>query len=268
MIKAMLRRVLLASIWSVMMLKGNLSNAQISADLPPSPHPNIRIVRLSQEHVIFPTILQSAVSAPIYNTSFVIHNDDKRNIVAIFAEWTIKDASGNVSKTILLSDIFTSTLKNSVIPPGKALIITPKGWINPSVYTKIQSTGANPEAKYASGPAADRILHAAAISLSIDSMVFDDGQISGINSNRIDQIIIARKTAAESISKQVRASMNSGGYWKGYLTALQASPQTSDMGSQSYWEHHFSDELLWFRRDPLMLINYYENLPVPIAFHQ
>ena len=256
------------SIWSLLLLSGVSSNASSPAPLPPSPHPSIQIKRLSQERDRFPSILRADASQPLYENALVIHNDDKRDVVAMLAIWKITDATGQIHTIRLRSDIFMSVVPDSVLPSGQDLILSPLGWIHPRNYSQMEKAGISPDNPADVQRMADLLRQATSVSLSIDSVIFSDGEVCGVNSARFDQLITARKNAAVGITSQVRNYMARGQDWRPYIDGITGTAQPAESHTEAYWQHHFASTLSSSQGgDDKALLEYYEELPKPMAFH-
>jgi hypothetical protein len=239
-------------------------HAQVVSAMPPSPHKNIRVNRLNSEPNAYPDIFQHSDLASLSNNAFVIHNDDSRNVIGICAVWLITDDSNKVSTRPMMIDIFLNTIKSTVITPGGSMIISPAGWQVPACTSSV--TG---QAFLKTTPglirSADQLAHATQVALTIDSVIFEDGEIWGPNMQQIDKQIVGRKAAAVDVSQLVRRMISSNGDWRAMLTENLKKPMKRD-DYQARWKQRFGQQLLTSSGDPTPLLNYFDNLPAPGTF--
>lgn len=242
-------------------------SAQVQAPLPITCHQNVVITRLVDEQGTFSDLLQAEGARPFRVNAFVVQNKDKRSIIGIVGIWKITDASGQVNTSTFASDIFLSTVQNSVLPPDQTLVLTPNGWINPAIYRQMRTGGTDWEHSGRAQLVSGRIMQASAVTASIDSVIFEDGEICGVNSAYLDKEIQARKRAALFVSSMVRTSMLNGADWKTPLKAASMSIETTPPYQEGFWKQKFASDLLGSRGDPTKLLDFFENLPSPPAFH-
>ncbi|RSL18651.1 hypothetical protein EDE15_4243 [Edaphobacter aggregans] len=238
-------------------------NAQVSAAMPSSPHKNILIVPLKQEAASYPNGIQGNQIPVLYNNTFVIHNNDSRNVIGLFVVWHITDSAGIVSTRKMMMDTFLNTTKSTIIAPTGTMIISPAGSqlagaLTPSVS---QTPGPTPGLSHLE----ERFEHASQISLTIDSVMFEDGEIWGPNTEQIDKQIVARKAAAVALSQLAKSMIANGGDWKAQLTAVKKTPVRTD-DVQSRWQERFTQQLLHWQGDPKAILNYFDQLPSPMTF--
>lgn len=223
--------------------------AQMTVPIPVSPHPNVHIKRGSED-------------------TFFVSNEDPRDIIGICALWTIVDQSGESTTATQMADRFQSRLNSSIIPANGKLILGPQGLM--AVTPAMSSMGNG-----AGTGMADRIKQAQSVTVSIDAIIFQDGELWGPNLHRTDDEIVQRKLAATDISQVARQTMASGGDLKAALEAVKSAPYPQPYRSapspQQYrakWRQQWAIMLL-MEPDPQRAekrIEYFEALPEPIAF--
>src|SRR5260221_9113852 len=181
-------------------------NAQATSHIPHSPSRTVRITRLRDEHDRFPGILDDYVFQRLYENAFVIHNGDSRDLVAAYALWAIVDRDGKLRTHGSMVDIYAAVMPTSVILSGKDIIISPNGWIFPQ-----KDSDARRALDAQSINLLDsRLTQATKISLSIDAVIFADGETCGDNTKRLDQAIVARRNAAISLAAKARDAVARG----------------------------------------------------------
>jgi hypothetical protein len=175
-------------------------NAQATSHIPHSPSRTVRIKRLRDEHDRFPGILDDSVFQRLHENAFVIHNGDSRDLVAAYALWTIIDQDGRLYTREYMVDIYAASMPTSVILAGKDIILSPNGWIFPHEYSDARRAFDAQSINLLDS----RLTQATKISLSIDAVIFADGETCGDNTKRLDQAIVARRNAAISLAAKAR----------------------------------------------------------------
>jgi hypothetical protein len=236
-------------------------NAHTTSPVPPVPSPSIRIARLQGEGEKFPGIFEGIALRPLQDNAFVIHNDDSRDVVAIYGVWTVMNQDGTINTFEYLSDIYMALIPTLVIPSGKTLIATPNGWIFPKHYSAAGAALEAQSSPYAN--LASRLTHAASISLSIDALIFADGETCGANTKRLDQAIVARRDAAISLAANARDALTRG---EPAVSSEDLFAQSNDKSSEAFWRGHLGGQL---SREPDKepYLRYLESLPRPPAFY-
>ncbi len=151
-------------------------NAQATSHIPHSPSRTVRITRLRDEHERFPGILDDSVFQRLYENAFVIHNGDSRDLVAAYALLTIIDQEGRLYAHQYMVDVYAALMPTSVILAGKDIILSPNGWIFPHEYSDARRAFDAQSINHLDS----RLTQATKISLSIDAVIFADGETCGL----------------------------------------------------------------------------------------
>jgi hypothetical protein len=174
------------------------------------------------------------------------------------------DQSGKSSTITLKSDRFLDTLDHSVVPAKGQLILAPNGWL-PTTDISPQATSKRPDDGLAARAMADRVRQAKEVTLTIDAIIFQDGEIWGANVAHFDDEIRQRKLAADDIGKLSRETLASGGDLKARLKSVMSTPyKKSDFRAE--WQHRFAQQLLMQPANAQNVLAYLEALPAPIPF--
>jgi hypothetical protein len=181
--------------------------------------------------------------------------------VAIYGVWTVINQDGTINTFEYLSDIYMALIPTLVIPSGKALIATPNGWIFPKHYSAAGAALEAQSSPYAN--LASRLTHAASVSLSIDALIFADGETCGANTKRLDQAIVARRDAAISLAANARDALTRG---EPAVSSEDLFEQSKDKSSEGFWRGHFGGHLSRMP-DRDAYLRYLESLPRPPAFY-
>jgi hypothetical protein len=234
-------------------------NAQVTSHIPHSPSRTVRITRLRDEHDRFPGILDDGVFQRLYENAFVIHNGDSRDLVAAYALWTIIDQSWRLYTHEYMVDIYGALMPTSVVLAGKDIIVSPNGWIFPHEYSDARRACDAQSINLLDS----RLTQATKISLSIDAVIFADGETCGVNTKRLDQVIVARRNAAISLAAKARDAVARG---KLAVSSEDLFEQSNDKSSEDFWRGHFGG---WLSRMPDRdaYLRYLESLPRPPAFY-
>jgi hypothetical protein len=234
-------------------------NAQATSHTPHSPSRTVRITRLRDEHDRFPGILDDSVFQRLHENAFVIHNDDSRDLVAAYALWAIIDQDGRLYTHEYMVDIYAALMPTSVILAGKVIILSPNGWIFPHEYSDARRAFDAQSINHLDS----RLMQATKISLSIDAVIFADGETYGVNTKRLDQAIVARRNAAISLAAKARDAVARG---EPAVSSEDLFEQSKDKSSEGFWRGHFGRQLSNSpERDAYL--RYLESLPRPPAFY-
>jgi hypothetical protein len=234
-------------------------NAQATSHIPHSPSRTVRITRLPDEHDRFPGILDDSVFQRLHENAFVIHNGDSRDLVAAYALWTIIDQDGRLYTREYMVDIYAALMPTSVILAGKDIILSPNGWIfPPRVQRCAEGVRRAVDQSFGFSP-----YEATKISLSIDAVIFADGETCGDNTKRLDQAIVARRNAAISLAAKARDAVARG---EPAVSSEDLFEQSKDKSSEGFWRGHFGGHLSRMP-DRDAYLRYLESLPRPPAFY-
>ena len=220
---------------SVWMLSFNLMNAQATSHNPRSPCGTIRITRLRDEHDRFPGILDDDVFQRLYENAFVIHNGDSRDLgqPMLFGH---RRSDGKPRTHEYMADIYAALMPTSVILSGKDIIISPNGWIFPQEYSDARRALDAQSINNLNS----LLTEATKISLSIDAVIFADGETCGDNTKRLDQAIVARRNAAISLAASFREAVARGEL---ALSSEDLFRLSNDKASEDFWRSQFAGQL-------------------------
>jgi hypothetical protein len=234
-------------------------NAHATSQIPHSPSRTVRITRLRDEHERFPGILGDSVFQRLHENAFIIHNGDSRDLVAAYALWTIIDQNGRLYTHEYMVDIYAALMPTSVVLAGKDIIVSPNGWIFPHEYSDARRAFDARSINLLDS----RLTQATKISLSIDAVIFADGETCGVNTKRLDQAIVARRNAAISLAAKARDAMARG---EPAVSSEDLFEQSNDKSSEGFWRGHFGRQLSSSPEKDAYL-RYFESLPRPPAFY-
>jgi hypothetical protein len=247
----------------LILLSALIGRSQPTITIPQSPYSTIRITNLPSEVQASQTPFSDTRLTSLYNSSIVIHNDDRREVTGICMIWTITDASGKSTTAIIEQDGYEFGRATTVIQPGSVIAASPIGWVQVGGDSKVLAMlGRDPHLLQASAMVAG----AARISASIDAVIFEDGDIWGPNASSYDEDIVARKNAAVYLSRMARAAMDAKRDLATLLKDLAFRQYDAHTDFQAKWESQFAGMLRASGDNVGPLLGYFDSLPTPPKF--
>ena len=149
-------------------------------------------------------------------------------MVAAYALLTIIDQEGRLYTHEYMVDIYAALMPTSVILVGKDIILSPNGWIFPHEYSDARRACDAQSINLLDS----RLTQATKISLSIDAVIFADGETCGVNTKRLDQAIVARRNAAISLAAKARDAVARG---EPAVSSEDLFEQSNDKSSEGFW---------------------------------
>jgi hypothetical protein len=197
----------------------------------------------------FPTFLSEfpEETSPLEPVSFVLTNKASRKIFGVAIRWMVVDAAGRERRVSLRSDSFMGYRQDPVAGPHAGILISP-GAITPEVPVGPPFLGSG---RSSSSGHAEMIGKAAAVTVELDCVIFEDGEFIGHNSVGFDSEITARYEAAMKVAKLVREALAQG---KTVASAL--NPVITE------WQWKSDNLSEWMRRyaEDVMNSHDYENM--------
>jgi hypothetical protein len=192
---------------------------------------------------------------PLQETAIVLTNRTDKKIVAVTVTWIFDE--GHERRLTSHSDSFMTQKASPVAMPRSRLLAMPSLFLPESLHF--------PSYIGAARNRNVRLLETASqITVELDSVVLEDGEVIGPNRSRYDTEIQDRKTAAEMVTKQVRAAITAGQEPSLLLAHLAASrPSRTDYVGK--WAVRFAMHLEKSKDFEAELRNL-ESLPKPPAF--
>lgn len=227
-----------------------------------SPDPSIALVDLtSTDKEIFLGEKLSDLPA----VCFWLENHSDHSITGIAATWNVTGQDGKIRKMQFTVDSYLDKSARPIVISHSRLLIAPKMWVPESMLPDYA------QKKYFTQFLLPRIRQtisemskAKAVSVSIDAVVFSDGQMVGPNQTKFDMDLLGRKSASQIIVGIVQAAGNPQAA-KNKLQQLvsQAVPRA---GRSIVWQHRFAQQLL-HSPDFAKTLDYIEHLPSPPTFY-
>jgi hypothetical protein len=203
--------------------------------------------------------LGTAIGNPEYNHyiqyALLLTNNTDRDIVGIAVRW---EPEGGTEYTVL-SDSYGSTKRTPVVPAKGSVTLTPIGFLP---LTDIETIGVRPEIFHR------EIDHAARVTINVDVVILDDGQVLGLDKSGLADSIDGRSVAIARISQVVQKAKNEGQDITAALRGLMPPPGSTYVPPDpvTNWVIFYAGELSRFpeRRDARL--RELQQLPKPPTF--
>lgn len=230
------------------------ATSQANMEIPKGPAQHIRITHFVDDPSLgnpFP----SPELEPLRKAAFAIHNDDDRRVVAVCVIWRVTNTLGKTSTITVHMDEYLATVPSVAIAPHGKLSVAPTGFVRPKEGVGIRAH-ADDDSRIAT-----RLADAQSVTVSVDSIIYEDGTLWGPNTYGFDKRITARKAAAIHIAHVVRKAMVDN---EDPATVLQPFVSGFDSSNhQAEWESQFANDLLANPAQMKSLLQYMESLPSP-----
>jgi hypothetical protein len=231
------------------------ATSQANMEIPKSPAQNIRITRFADDPSsgnAFP----GPQLEPLRKAALTIHNDDDREVVALCLLWIITDPLGKTSTSTVTMDEYLTTVRSVAIAPHGKISVAPSGFVLPMPEQGISVGSGTSDTRLAT-----RLADAQSVTVSLDSIIYDDGTLWGPNTFGFDKRLTARKAAAIHIAHVVRKAMVDN---EDPATVLQPFVSGFDSSNhQAEWESQFANDLLANPAQMNSRLQYLESLPSP-----
>jgi hypothetical protein len=238
------------------LLIGIPATPQASMDIPKSPAEHIRITRFADEPSTARDPFPGPELEPLRKAAFTIHNDDDREVVAVCVLWTITDPLGKTSTITPTMDEYLTTVRSVAIAPHGKISVAPSGFVLPMPEQGISVGSGTSDTRLAT-----RLADAQSVTVSLDSIIYEDGTLWGPNACELDKRLTARNAAAIHIAQVARRAM---AYNEDPANALKPFASESDSSNQqAEWESNFANQLLANPKQMESLLQYLESLPSP-----
>jgi hypothetical protein len=199
--------------------------------------------------------------------SFVLINNSDKPIVGIEVQWTTTDASGREQSSFFESDSLRSPTEWPVADAHDNLLVAQDLFLSESTLKRI-----NPGAGHGGiiGSFGSDFSDAVRIGISIDCLIFADGEVVGPNQHGLtDEIAEAfqqRVDAANAVVQKVQSALQAGQDPAKVLSPmLDVAPDR--IGTMSYRECQFAQEIL-HSSDIHATLQKIQNVPPLRKFHR
>lgn len=207
--------------------------------------------------------LDASLVQKFHPYAFILTNQSEKAIIALMTHWTFTDAQGAPRDGQINMDSFLQPHSPPVLRPHERLIVAPGAFL-PERLATAPHVGAKLEDM--DGRRSPAFMGASNIHVTIDLVVFEDGEMAGPNETQYDVKIQNRKIAATRLAEQVRNAIASGYDPKAVLDGiLKSAPAYSD--SVGLWTQTYA-QMLSKSRNLDKTLEYLEKLPEPPKFYK
>jgi hypothetical protein len=235
----------------------------VNVRFAPSPTPYITITPANADNL--PGFDNSAVSK-FHPAAFILTNQSGRAIVGLAVRWVYVDQNGRQGLLTHQSDSFSKANANAVISPRARLLVAPGVFLPESLA---QSPHIGPPLEALDGRPVPDMATALEITVQIDSIIFEDGQVVGPNNSKLDAQIQGRNIAAGELAKQIRNAQSRGEEPTSTLRQILENAKEAPTDRSDYissWKLKHSRRLL---NSPVFekRLTELENMPAPPKFY-
>jgi hypothetical protein len=215
------------------------------------PSGSVRLEPYAQADVPFATGLPQAEMLELRPLCLVLRNLSSKSIVGLTVRWVTTGSSGRQETFTYQTDSFF-LVRRPVVGANARLLVAPGLLV--------------PEGAGFVGAGKDQALSAAvqksdSVNVSLDVVIFDDGQVVGPDTSHTLEQIRARKIAAEYVANAVSETLKAAGDPSRLLAQLAgARPDRSDLVGM--WKSRVAHRLL-HSRNLAKDLEVLQNLPAP-----
>ncbi len=206
--------------------------------------------------------LDAAVIADLHPAMFILSNLSDKAIVGLAVKWVYTDQTGNVGRYIHRSDSFAMIKSVAVVPPHERLLIVPRAFLPESLLFAAHT---GPSLGALGRSAEPGLATVSEISATIDTVIFEDGELVGPNESHYDTEIQSRTIAAEQLASQVREAQARGEDPKPLLQEILKAQTFSETDFVAQWTLQYAHRLLEAPIFDVQLSDL-ENPPMPPKF--
>jgi len=197
----------LASVAGALSAQPNMGTNKIT--VVPSPSPTIGFAQFTPE--AFPRFQALSDARVIASGAFIVlTNSDSRAINAATVLWNVVDSAGKEHKFTTTCDSFLSRDAGPVVTPGSKILIGPQTCVSEESSRHYNLAG-NLGVQGSRPGLMQQLGSATGAEVSLDSIVFVDGELVGPDNRHKGTEVVARAAAARSVGQSVRRTMAQGG---------------------------------------------------------
>ncbi|HEY2168341.1 MAG TPA: hypothetical protein VGJ30_01855 [Candidatus Angelobacter sp.] len=162
----------------------------------------------------------SSQHSAVQNVSFVVKNRSSKSIIGLAFKYKIIDFNAHETPYTLKTHSYLSSSASPMMEPGEQMLVSPDSFISESLIRPGHGiAGTVPRAQTIA-----KFSNASEIYVSIDAVIFDDGEVTGPNELQLAQAMQDLKYAADVIQRQVNASRPAHQDPRDSIVQLQATP--------------------------------------------
>lgn len=193
-------------------------------------NPELQIIPLPEARLLVPAIDNLPPQPP---GSFILKNVSDRAITAVVVQWSYVQKDGTTIKRGINCDGYAGTTTWVVVKPLGLSLITPDGCTGHESFSRLTSGQATINKPI---PLSEQI---AQIELTLDSVIYEDGQIWGPDHVHYYKKIWERYSASQAVVNEIVAAQNAGEEIGPHLTRIRNEARAS-RDKQSGWKEHYA----------------------------
>jgi hypothetical protein len=218
------------------------------------PSPSAEVGLRPYDGAVFPTFRQVfdalSESSPLIrlapnpeeaSVAIVLENRSLKAITGLSYRWVSIDESSERQTQNCFSDSYEVDVYRAIAKPGSRHLITPSRMLEEALIEHVLGGRGFISAGITSHP----LRKIVEVTFEIDLILFEDGELSGPDTNRHAMELQCRKPAAEFVATQIRRARDEGREVEPVLSALAEIPC---LGSLRHLERGHSDpRVLWIK---------------------
>lgn len=135
--------------------------------------------------------------------SVLVVNKSSKAIITVVAEWSFDSSVPGTGKARMNCDGFMAAPPEEIVHPHSMSLITPNGCTAEEVFAKLSSPALFGSSLEVRGKAAKTRAATDQIHVSIDLLIFSDGELRGENRHEFNHVIEERFDSIRSVAEQV-----------------------------------------------------------------
>jgi hypothetical protein len=186
-----------------------------------------------------PPLLNADISS-FPQGSFVLKNQRDKAITVVDVVWTYADQSGHSIQKKLTCDGYYFGPVRSIVKPKNLSLITPLGYSSQEHFDRLPSTGVLHPLSWSAKEKSVLTGSISSVTVSIDSIIFEDGQIWGPDTHRYYENVLNRHSIMQALSAELAEADKSG---EGVASRLENIRKESDVAGnrRSSWRRHYAE---------------------------
>jgi hypothetical protein len=178
-------------------------------------------------HDLLPNAVHD-LAADLPPGAFILKNQTATAVTVIVAKWAYTDKNGNSQQRNIYCDSYLLSPVDPLINPNDAALVTPDGCVRQEYLSRLRTQ------KFFGSPL-DSVRNKdilktkdsiSAIRISIDSVIFADGQIWGPDSVQYFRTLMQRQVIRQSVADEVAAAKKAGEDVSERLDRIQIDART------------------------------------------
>jgi hypothetical protein len=208
-------------------------NAQIYFENAQAPGLSCAKYRQSTSPIFKEVFTSSAAHAAVQDVSFILTNQLSKSIIGLAFKYRIIDANANETTYVLKTHSYLLSSLAPLAAPGEQLLVSPDSVFSESLIRSGHGlAGTLPRQRTIS-----QFSSASRIYIAIDAVIFDDGEVIGVNELQLAQSMQHYKEAADILERQIQSARVSHQDVHTSLALLQSTPRPSTDPAGKHLSH-------------------------------